>query len=606
MRQPKIDFNRALVDFPYYAETVLKIKNKRAQLVPFVMNRAQWYMWELVKRRLDAEQPVRMDILKARQLGSSTFVQMLMFWVTSTRKFRNSLVVSHEEGSASNLFNKSEVAMNFLPPAFKPMTRQANRNEIYFANPQRAKANENPGLESRIQVKTANNRHLAASLTLDFVHLSEVARYEDLLTDVDDSMVSLLQTVPPGMPWTFIFRETTAQGMGWYKELWDNPDDGYDKVFISWVADDSYTFPDPLSKKVLENQPDGKWGDEYKIYDIVYAELERWYPEITDEDDRQLEALKRLAWRRHMIAANFHGRRDLFTQEYPLTADEAFITSGNTVFDTQKIADIEYALRRVSGEVGGLRFPPTHYRYDKQEQNFYVAPYGPLRVYEGPVTGGLYAIGGDVTEGIDKKSDFAALQVLKLPEVKQVATYHAQVRPDDLADVAAALGKLYNWALLAVENNAAGVASNLRLSQTLYYPNLYRREIFDGEQRQFTSKIGWQTNRASKPVAITALREGLDEDLILFRDLPTLDEMMTYIQHKDGSLGAVQGKNDDLVMALAIALQAAYQQGSVGGQLHNANPAATEGTMAWYMNQAEAESDRDEVIGWRDYGSYLI
>lgn len=591
-----MNLKRAVSDFPYYAKHNLKIKTKDAELKPFVLNRPQRALWASMQKRIESGVPLRYYLLKARQMGFSTYTQGLLYWVTTTRPFRNSLVVSHEDKSASGLFNKSELFFRFSDPELRPMTRQANRNELYFANPKPKEISK--GLESRILVQTANNKNLGASLTLDFVHLSELARYEELLSNVQASMITLLQTVPH-RPMTFVIVETTAQGMGYAKDWWDTPEaeDEYEKFFASWVASDEYTAPEPLREGDLTRDPLSKWANEVEVFDTVIQELDRWYPEYGDDTElKKHEALKRLAWRRRTLMSQFRGDLDFFMQEYPLTAAEAFITSGQQVFNTRKIVDLTYALKK---DDGSPKAPPATYRYNRSERGFYKAPYGALRVYREPQPAGIYVLGVDVAEGL-KDGDYSTVQVLELPSLAQAAVFQDWIKPDDLADVAYDLGKFYKWGLIAVENNGPGIATNLRLRDQLYYPVLYTREIFDAQQRKYTSKIGWSTNRASKPVMITALRGAIDDDLMIMNDLETLDELLHYVLRKDGSMGAQQGKHDDLLMALAIALQAATQKGTLGDRQIRQ---MVEGSVEWYFaNMRDVAGDGEFLIGSQDYG----
>jgi hypothetical protein len=581
---------RAVNDFPYYAKHNLKIKTKDATMEPFVLNRPQLALWASMKDKIDQGVPLRYWLLKARQMGFSTYTQGLLYWITTTRPYRNSLVVSHEERSASALFNKSEVFFRLSDPALRPMNRQANRNELYFANPRKAAAD--PGLESRIIVQTANNKNLGASLTLDFVHLSELARYEEILSDVRASMITLLQTVPK-KPMTFVIVETTAQGMGYAKDWWDTPEDEdtYVKFFASWIASDEYSADLPLDEHDLTRDPLSKWENEVAIFETVIEELKRWYPEYGDDKETlKHEALKRLAWRRETISAQFQGDLDFFKQEYPLTAEEAFITSGQQVFNVRKIVDMQEAIRD--------REAPATYRHHRTERDFYRAPYGSLKVYQEPTHHGVYVLGVDVAEGL-KDGDYSTIQVLQLPELSQAAVFKDWVKPDDLADIAYDLAKFYKWGLISVENNGPGIATNLRLRDTLHYPLLYSREIFDQRERKYTQKVGWSTNRGSKPVMITALRGAVDDDLITLFDHDTLDEMLHYVLHKDGTMGAMQGKHDDLLMALAIALQAAAQRGHVGERQVRQ---MVEGSVEWYFAQDQEQQGDEYLIGSQDYG----
>lgn len=553
-----------LKDFPLFAREVLRIQTKDAQLLPFLLNRAQRRVWELILEDLNAGQPVRMYILKARQLGFSTLIQGLAYWVVSLRKNRTALVTAHEEGAAANLFLKSQIFYKSSPEELRPMLRLSNRQELHFANPDPKAGADQMGLESKIVVRTANNRNLGASMTVHFLHLSEFAKYERVLQEVKVAMATVLQTVPR-LPNTFVFLETTADGMGYAKDFWD-ADNGYRKIFISWVADETYTIPHDeltLREDQLDDVDNATYGNERWVFERVVEEIRFWYPEVEDEEWIHTEALCRMQWRRKMISDQFQGDRDLFRQEYPITPDEAFLTSGSAVFDQRKLRDHIQALHLYDENTNrpiAPRYPPETFRFEKNYSDFYRARYGPLRIYEPPQRTHRYVMGADVAEGLET-GDTSVIQVLRLPDLLQVAVYEDRLDPDDFADVCFHLGRLYGWAPLCVETNGPGFATNLRLGKVLRYPNLYYREVFDSQAKQYQKKWGWHTNRQTKTVLITDLRAALRDDLILFRDVRTLEDMTHYVQRDDGTMGAVKGEHDDTVMALGLAYQMAIQRG---------------------------------------------
>lgn len=586
--------SRYLVDFPHYAKRVLKIQDKAARLVPFRLNRAQQRLWEIVKEDLDAERPVRVYVLKARQMGFSTVIEALGYWVTSMRPNRNMLVAAHEDEAAAGLFAKSDVFHKSSPPELRPPIRRANRNELYFANPDPL---GELGLESRIVVRTANNRNLGASMTLHFLHLSEFAKYERVMQETKVTMATVLQTVPR-LPWTFVFLETTADGMGYAKDFWDE-DNGYRKVFVSWVADEGYTDTEPLTESELDETDESKWGNELWLRERIIEELRSWYPaEAADPEWVKRESLCRLRWRRFMVQNQLGGDIELFRQEYPITADEAFLTSGASVFDTRQIRDRIYGLhtRDERGRVTGFAYPPSHFRFDKSAADFGAARYGHLRVYEPPQEGGVYVIGADVAEGVSATgTDSSAAQVLRLPELVQVAVLQTEdLDPDDFAEALYHLGRLYRWAPLCVEANGPGFATNSRLAKELRYPNLYMRETFDQREKVYLKKVGWHTNRATKTQLLSDLRAAVRGDEIIFRDIDTLEEFTYYVQHKDGKLGAVRGKHDDLLISIGLAYQMAKDRGLLrmrqGAKVPTTDPRAVRGTFEWWLGKAEKKN----------------
>jgi hypothetical protein len=498
-----------LTDFPAFCAEVLKIQTKKGELIPFVLKRAQRRVWELIKDDLDNERPVRFYILKARQIGFSTLIQAVMYWICSLRRNRNALVCAHEEGAAATLFLKSQIFFKACPEILKPMMRLQNRQELHFANPNPKAPPEQMGLESRIVVRTANNKNLGASMTLHGLHLSEFAKYDGVLQNPKVAIATVLQTVPY-IPETFVFLETTADGMGFSYEFWHG-DNGFHKIFISWVADDEYTVPASelrITAADLDEVDDARFGNELWVRERVLDELRFWYPEKAEiEGWYEVESLCRLQWRRGMIARQFSDDLELFRQEYPITAEEAFLTSGAAVFNQRKLRDWIQALeiRDEEGKAVGLHYPATHMRYDREVGDFYAVKHGPLRMYEPPVPGRRYMIGADVSEGLSG-GDKSTAQVLALPELTQVAVYQDSIEPDDYADLLFNLGRIYNWAGLCVEANGPGLVTNNRLGKDLVYPNIYRREQMDSDTRQMIRKVGWYTSRGNKTVMIVTSR----------------------------------------------------------------------------------------------------
>ena len=541
----------------------MKIQTKRAQLEPFVLNRAQRRVWESVKSDLEAGRPVRKYILKARQLGFSTLIQALAYWWVSLRANQTAMVAAHEDEAASSLFQKSNVFYRMVPEELRPMVRLNNRRELHFANPDVRAKYEEMGLESRIVVRTANNRNLGASLTCQFLHLSEFAKYERVLREVKTAMATVLQTVPR-LPETFVFLETTADGMGFAKTFWDD-DNGYEKIFISWVADEEYTASEcDLRFEDLYNVDDSPFGDETQVRLNIIHELHQWYQDLVAERGTEWvnrEALCRLQWRREVIKNQFHGDLALFAQEYPVTAEEAFLTSGRSVFPQRELKDVKDALH--GGEGGALTYVPRTYRFDFQRRDFYAAKNGPLRLYEMPRKGSRYVIGADVAEGYEGPGDFSVAQVLRLPELVQVAVYEdSDIDPDDFAEVLRALGRRFNFAHVCVETNGPGLSTSLKLSKReRRYPNLYHREVLDTQSKKYVRKWGWHSNRSSKPVLIHDLRAAIRSHQIIFRDVKTLDDLCVFVQHPNGSVGAMHGEHDDTVISLGLAIQMASQLG---------------------------------------------
>ena len=178
-----------------YIESCLKIRTKSGAVVPFRLNAAQQKLYAVAKRQQDEGKPVRIIILKARQLGFSTLTEALLFHACATRANVNALVVAHREDATANLFRMSKLFYDELPAPVKPMLRTSNAQELVFENPSRASRCALPGLRSRFRCATAGGRGIGRSDTLQCVHLSEYAFWPEGGESKAATLAGILQAV---------------------------------------------------------------------------------------------------------------------------------------------------------------------------------------------------------------------------------------------------------------------------------------------------------------------------------------------------------------------------------------------------------------------------
>ena len=106
-----------------FIEENLVIRTKDARIVPLRLNPAQERLYAALEQQRAAGRPMRVIILKARQLGFSTLAEALIFQRTATRENVNSLVVAHREDSTANLFKMSKLFFERLPEELRPLHR---------------------------------------------------------------------------------------------------------------------------------------------------------------------------------------------------------------------------------------------------------------------------------------------------------------------------------------------------------------------------------------------------------------------------------------------------------------------------------------------------
>lgn len=504
-----------------YIENCLKIKTKSGTVVPFRLNDAQRKLYAVAKRQQDAGKPVRLIILKARQLGFSTLTEGLIFHACATRKNVNALIVAHREDATANLFRMSKLFYDELPAPVKPMLRASNAQELVFENPSklRSEREARPGLRSRIRCATAGGRGIGRSDTLQCVHLSEYAFWPDGADGKASTLAGILQAVP-SLPGTMVVIESTANGFEDFKERWDAAvagENDFEPVFFAWFENPDYSMP------VV---PGTEWTPEERDLKAVYR--------LTDEQ---------LQWRRWCIANNCGGSLDMFRQEYPASPGEAFLHSGTGVFDNEQIV---LRLERLPSPAGRGEF--TDGEWTESET-------GAITLYELPEEGVPYVLGGDTAgEG----SDYFTAIVIDNVTGRIAAKLRQKYSEPEYVRQIYALGRFYNDALVAIETNFSTYPA-MKL-QEMEYPNQYSREREDTYTRQMRKSYGFRTDRQSRPRAIANLVEVFSSHPEWFTDRELLEEMLTFCYNEDHRPEALAGKHDDLVMGAAITYAVRHQQ----------------------------------------------
>lgn len=504
-----------------YIENCLKIKTKSGTVVPFRLNDAQRKLYAVAKRQQDAGKPVRLIILKARQLGFSTLTEGLIFHACATRKNVNALIVAHREDATANLFRMSKLFYDELPAPVKPMLRASNAQELVFENPSklRSEREARPGLRSRIRCATAGGRGIGRSDTLQCVHLSEYAFWPDGADGKASTLAGILQAVP-SLPGTMVVIESTANGFEDFKERWDAAvagENDFEPVFFAWFENPDYSMP------VV---PGTEWTPEERELRDAYR--------LTDGQ---------LQWRRWCIANNCGGSLDMFRQEYPASPGEAFLHSGTGVFDNEQIV---LRLERLPGPAGRGEF--TDGEWTESET-------GAITLYELPEEGVPYVLGGDTAgEG----SDYFTAIVINNVSGRIAAKLRQKYSEPEYVRQIYALGRFYNDALVAIETNFSTYP--VMKLQEMEYPNQYSREREDTYTRQMKKSYGFRTDRQSRPRAIANLVEVFSSHPEWFTDRELLEEMLTFCYNEDHRPEALAGKHDDLVMGAAITYAVRHQQ----------------------------------------------
>ena len=503
-----------------YIEEYVKIRDKESHIIPLRFNEPQLKYYNTIKELKRQKKPVRIIILKARQMGFSTATEGIFFKETVTKPNINTAIVAHKEDSTTNLFNMSKLMYNELPAPIKPEKKNSNAKELVFNN------KEGTGLNSKIKCMTAGGEGVGRSDTIDNLHLSELAFWQG---NKKETLTGLLQAVP-NLPGTIIVIESTANGYEYFKELWDNAVAGkndFIPIFIGW--------------------------NELQEYKMPYTGFE-----LTKEE-KELQStygltLDQLTWRRWCIANNCGGDVEQFKQEYPINPEEAFISTGKCYFDKlniikrlQEVKDIKPKQQGYfTYDYNGLAISNIKWVEDKE---------GPIKIFEKPKKYYPYVLPGDTAgEG----SDFFTGHILDNTTGKQVAVLKQEYDEISYTRQIYCLGKYYNNALIGIEANYTTYP--IQELERLKYPKLYIREKEDTYTGKVEKRFGFKTTLISRPRILGQLQTIIKESIELIVDVDTLKEGLTFIKNEKGRPEAQIGYHDDLIMALAIGYDIRTQQ----------------------------------------------
>ncbi len=503
-------------------ECCFTIVDKKKQDVPFFLNEVQADFISKIEE-LGTGKPF--FVLKGRQQGFTSLITAIQLsYAIVKRNFAGFTVADRDDNTKAIFIDKAKQMYSKLPERLKPTEKLNSVNELYFDK-----------LNSSWRVASAS-ANIGRSRTLSFIHYSEVAFFRCALSDLQKSIQEAL--TPDGI----CIYETTANGFNEAKELWDSG--SCHNLFYEWWRTKEYSSKD---MGFLENS-DTWLKNRLKTLESMDIPLEQriWYAKKYSS----------------------YIDKSSIKQEYPCSPEEAFITTGNSIFDKDAIG--EYLSNfNITSRTGLFEYEKAFHpvisrdgkilgcEYTIENIRFMDTPKGFISIVDMPhsqKSGSRYfkkpyVIGAD-TAG--NGQDYFTAKVIDNTNGKCVATLRKQHFDEDLfAEQLYCLGKFYQDALIAVETNYS--RHPVRHLRTLGYENLYLSSSMTTYSDQKENHYGFITSSVSRPIIISNLVSVMRENLRLETDRQTLKEMTTFVKRDDGRVGACNGAHDDLVMASAIA-----------------------------------------------------
>jgi hypothetical protein len=300
---------RLASDLEFFAAERLRIRPKAGSLAPFIFNPAQRELHRIIEEQKAKSGRVRVIVLKARQMGISTYIAARFYKLTTSNSGLRTIIIGHEKPASKNLYQLVRRFHDHMPDDQRQSVGTSNAEELIFDS-----------IDSGYLVSVATEDGSGRSATAQHLHGSEVAFWKDLQVQ----FAALMQTIPD-IDRTEVILETTGNGYNDFYKLWRKAESGESEfiaVFLPWSIDPAYR---------------AKLSDDFKM-----TAEETNLAELHGLDAEQV------MWRRNKISQL--PSPELFCQEYPLTADEAFIAAD---FDSYIPAELVLKARKRDNEPAG-------------------------------------------------------------------------------------------------------------------------------------------------------------------------------------------------------------------------------------------------------------
>ena len=546
----KVEAIRIRYDFEFWCVRCVTIKDKvSARSIPFSLNAPQRRILAILEDMRTAGKPIRLIMLKARQWGGSTLVQIYMAWIQIVHCTHwNSLICGHLKDTSSaikgiytRMLKEYPEQLNECekPMLFHPFEKSRNASEI-------------TGRDCIVITGSAESQESIRGYDIAMAHLTEVAFWRNSTQKSPENVIRAVCGAIALLPLTVIVMESTANGVGnFFHTEWLRAKAGQsDKlpVFVPWYEIEIY--------RTEVNNIMELWN---KLDDY---ELNLWERGLT---------LEMIAW--------YHSKRKEYNThsqmmaEYPTDDIEAFANTGQCVFNMSDIEKLRSYCRQPSwiGELEGNSHEGKEALCNLQ---FIETPQGELHIWQKPsatepLRANRYIITVDVG-GISHDSDYSVISVIDRlsPEGKPevAAQWRGHTHHDLLAWKAAQIARWYHNGLLVIESNTLeteytegnGAEYILNLVSDVYF-NMYCREP-SAACPEKTKRIGFHTNRRTKEQVVYSQMRILRDNLYIEHCVQALDEYTTFEKQPNGGYGAIKGRHDDIIMTRCIGMYIAEEE----------------------------------------------
>ena len=588
-------FHRFVYDFEYFCAYCVRVQDKEgALLVPFVLRAAQRKLLRCLEDQRRANKPIRVILLKARQWGGSTLTQIYMAWIQLFHRANwHSVVCAHLKDAANNIKGMYATLLENFPQwiygeiKFQPYQRTQNTSYIKQTG-------------ARITVGSAEAPESVRSQNVLMAHMSEVGLYPETRKNNPSRLFRSVTSSILNKPYTMIVIESTANGTGnWFHTEWLNAERGKSNnypLFVAWYEIEMYSMPlisPSVSHSDIGGVPQGEGVNFSSSAELsedrgggqrpeglkdtlpqhaidIYTDFINTMTDYEWSLWRLGATLEAINWYRHKLR-EYHNHEEMMA-EFPSTAIEAFVHSGEIIFNAEHCELLRRTCREpdFKGEIFSHSNRNTG-RLSLTELDTTPQHNGCFKVWTMPdnsiKVARRYIVSVDVG-GRSAKADYSVITVLDrywlieggVPEV--VAEWRGHIDHDLLAWKAAQIATFYDNALLVIESNTIESKDNpdaytddFILDQIAdAYDNLYARHDPQRIREGLPPRWGFHTNRKTKQTLVDTMIAIVRSQSYIERNDLAIDEMLTYERLPNGGYAATIGHHDDILMTRMIAL----------------------------------------------------
>lgn len=545
---------RCEFDFEFFCVHVLKIRvtnplTRRIEFIPFVLSPEQRSVARWITFCISQNIDIRVIIAKCRKLGMSTLVEGLGFWLCCFRSGFRAAVIAHKSAATQQIALINKTYNRSMSPALAAVIggKEAYNNLLWPKD-----------WGSIFECMTQGSTDATRGGDRSFMHLSELAFW-----DADrkkSSAEDVLGAIVGDEPWALIV-ESTSNGMAgaFYSRFtstwadWHNimlTTKVWKPFFFTWVGVPRYSQRAGNRRRAAHDE----------MVRVADTDLQR-SEKIAQELGYGAEWLKRtlefdltasqVSWALSKLR-DFNGDLKKFDQEFPITWQMSFISSGRQVFDQYLLKEwMAQGLPEGSEMFDRLIDDECHGTGAGQEWHIY-EKVDPLEEY---------IVGGDSSSGGGDGCDYATLAVFARRAQRFVAQFYSDsCDPSELAVQAVHIATYYNEAYLIPEIDNHGYATVQRILDLGYRKNLHNRQrgkpVRAGTQKKWSQKFGWKATTENKKRTVQSMKMKFSHQTFHDPSPRTHNEMTTFVFDSNDKPDHMAGKFDDAITSARLALEA--------------------------------------------------